>query len=87
MKRLLIHVSGTPPSAHSMAGAKTFARGMLPNRSWAASQPPRLPGVAHDFGPPAKSSSTRPAGFAADGAQADEVEDVPLPPAAARDRA
>ena len=69
MKPLLIHVSGTPSSAHSMAGAKTFERGMLPKRSRAASQPPRLPGVAHDLGPPARSSSTSPAGLAAAGAR------------------
>ena len=53
----LAKVSGTPFSASSMAGASTRARGMLPKRSSAAIQPPRLPGVAQAFGPPASSSS------------------------------
>jgi hypothetical protein len=64
----LAKVSGTPFSARSMAGARTFWRGIDPKRSSAVSQPPRLPGVAHDFGPPASSSSVHRAGSAPSGA-------------------
>ena len=42
---------------------------MVPKRSSAASQPPRLPGVAHDFGPPTSSSSVQRAASAACGAR------------------
>ena len=52
-----------------MAGASTRWRGMEPKRSSAASQPPRLPGVAQDLGPPARSSSVARAGSAAAGAR------------------
>ena len=41
---------------------------MLPKRSSAAIQPPRLPGVAQDFGPPTSSSSVQRAASAALGA-------------------
>jgi hypothetical protein len=42
---------------------------MLPKRSRAAIQPPRLPGVAQALGPPASSSSVARAAFAAAGAR------------------
>ena len=64
-----LNVSGTPSSASEIAGASTRARSIEPKRSSAASQPPRLPGVAHDFGPPASSSSVQAAGSDALGAR------------------
>ena len=67
MKSTLLNVSGTPFSASEIAGDNTRARSIEPKRSSAASQPPRLPGVAHDFGPPASSSSVHAAASAAAG--------------------
>ena len=52
-----------------MAGASTRRRSIVPKRLSAASQPPRLPGVAHDFGPPASSSSVQRVASAARGAR------------------
>ena len=90
---MFIHVSGTPFSAYSMAGPSTRARGMLPKRSSAASQPPRFPGVAKALGPPASSASVALAGSAASGAapmksstwrsrvRAREISMRPMPPA------
>ncbi len=76
-----------------MAGPSTAWRGIEPKRSWAASQPPRLPGVAQALGPPASSSSVHRAGSAASGAgprksstwrsrvRAREISMSPMPPA------
>ena len=90
-KSTFLNVSGTPLSASSIAGRSTPARSIELKRSSAASQPPRLPGVAHDFGPPASSSSVQRRASAAFGARPmksstcrsrpREISMRPIPPA------
>src|SRR5438067_924563 len=91
MKSTLLNVSGTPFSASEIAGDNTRARSIEPKRSSAASQPPRLPGVAHDLGPPTSSSSVQAAGSEAAGdrpmksstwrSRPREISMRPIPPA------